>query len=71
MENENMSFLDRLLFEEEELGKKITALNQAINKDGFNKIVGDYQFDLLCLQHSCMTSYRRVLTMRIQDLKNK
>lgn len=69
MENKQTTFLERLILEEEELGQKIVALSTALNKDGFSKIVGDYQFELLALQHSCMVSYRRVLIMRINDLK--
>ena len=69
MENKENTFLERLINEEEELGKKITALSGALNKDGFSKIVGDYQFELLNLQHGAMITYRRVLIMRIKDLQ--
>jgi hypothetical protein len=68
-ENKETTFLERLIIEEEELGKKIVGLSGALNKDGFSKIVGDYQFELLSLQHSLMVGYRRVLIMRINDLK--
>lgn len=64
-------FLKRLISEEEELGKKIVALNKVLHADGFNQKVGDFQFTLLSLQHSIMCSYRQVLIMRINDLKTK
>ena len=65
------TFLDRLIKEEKELGEKIVGLAGALNKDNFNKVVGDYQFDLLGVQHSAMLAYRKVLIMRINDLINK
>lgn len=64
-------FLTRLKLEEEALAEKIIALNKALNSDGFSDKVGVYQFELLCLQHSIMTSYRRVLIMRISDLEKE
>ena len=65
------TFLERLIQEEEELGKKITGLVNALNSDNFAEKVGMYQFELLSLQHSCMIAYRRILNMRINDLKLK
>ena len=65
------TFLERLILEEEELGKKIVGLNKGLQSDGFAQKVGDYQFELLNLQHGAMITYRRVLTMRIKDLKSK
>jgi hypothetical protein len=61
------TFLDRLIREEQELGEKIAGLAT----DGFAEKVGDYQFDLLCVQHSAMLTCRKVLRMRIADLKNQ
>lgn len=73
MENQNTgvetTFLERLINEEKELGEKIVGLNKALNSDGFAEKVGNYQFELLSLQHSTMITYRRVLSMRIKDLK--
>lgn len=69
--NSPITFLDRLVLEEQQLGEKITALNKGLSSDGFAEKVGDYQFELLNLQLSTMTAYRRVLTMRIKDLKGK
>jgi len=64
-------FIERLILEEKELGERIARLNEALNKDGFAKKVGDYQFELLSLQHSLMIAYRRILNIRIQDLKKQ
>lgn len=68
---EGDTFLDRLINEEKELGEKITALNKALNSDGFCDKVGWNQFELLNVQHGAMITYRRVLNMRINDLKSK
>jgi hypothetical protein len=65
------TFLERLIIEEKELGEKIVGLNKGLNSDGFYEKVGEYQFDLLNMQHSAMLSYRKLLNMRIKDLKNK
>jgi hypothetical protein len=65
------TFLERLIQEEKELGIKIEGLIKAIESDRFVEKVGEYQFELLALQHTCMLSYRRVLNMRIKDLKTK
>ena len=65
------TFLERLINEEKELGEKIVGLNAGLNHPGFVEKVGDYQFELLALQHSTMISYRRVLNMRIKDLNSK
>jgi len=54
--------------EEKELGEKIVGLNKGLQSDGFAQKVGDYQFELLNLQHGAMITYRRVLIMRIKDL---
>ncbi len=62
------TFLERLYLEEEELGKKIVGLNKGLQSDGFAEKVGEYQFELLSLQHSTMVAYRRILLMRIKDL---
>lgn len=70
-ETKEETFLDRLIREEQELGEKIAGLAKALNTDGFAEKVGDYQFDLLCVQHSAMLTYRKVLRMRIADLKNQ
>jgi hypothetical protein len=72
MENtEKDAFLKRLINEEKELGEKIAGLNKALYSDGFAQKVGDYQFELLNLQHGAMITYRRVLIMRINDLKKE
>jgi len=68
--NNEDAFLERLINEEKELGEKIVALNKALNSDGFAVKVGLFQFELLNLQHGAMLTYRRVLIMRINDLKN-
>jgi hypothetical protein len=65
------TFLDRLIIEEKELGEKIIGLNAGLNQPGFSEKVGDYQFELLALQHSTMIAYRRVLNMRIKDIYQK
>lgn len=65
------TFLERLINEEKELGEKIAGLNKGLHSDGFAEKVGDYQFELLSLQHSTMIAYRRVLNMRIKDLNSK
>jgi hypothetical protein len=62
------AFLERLVNEEKELGEKIVGLNKALQSDSFAQKVGDYQFELLNLQHSAMLTYRRVLIMRLKDL---
>lgn len=62
------SFLERLIDEEKELGNKIVDLAKGLNSDGFAQKVGDYQFELLSLQHGAMLTYRRVLILRIKDL---
>lgn len=62
------TFLERLITEERELGDKIISLNKGLQSDGFAEKVGDYQFELLNLQHSAMVTYRRVLIMRIKEL---
>jgi hypothetical protein len=67
----NNAFLERLINEEKELGEKIVQLNSGLNSEGFAQRVGDYQFELLNLQHSSMITYRRILIMRIKDLKSK
>jgi len=64
------AFLERLINEEKELGEKIVGLNKGLQSDGFAQKVGEYQFDLLSLQHSTMLAYRRVLNIRIKDLTN-
>ena len=51
-----------------QLGEKIGGLNKGLQSDGFAQKVGDYQFELLNLQHGAMITYRRVLIMRIKDL---
>lgn len=71
MEQKEQTFLERLILEEKELGEKIIGLIKGLSSDGFSQKVGDYQFELLSLQHSCMIAYRRVLNMRIKDLTNK
>jgi hypothetical protein len=65
------AFLERLINEEKELGEKIVGLNKGLHSDGFAEKVGDYQFELLNLQHGAMLTYRRVLIMRIKDLTSK
>ena len=70
-EEQEETFLDRLIKEEEQLGEKITGLNKGLHSSGFAEKVGDYQFRLLCLQHSTMIAYRQVLVMRIDDLKSE
>jgi hypothetical protein len=65
------TFLERLVLEEKEIGEKIVALNNGLMSNGFSEKVGMTQFELLALQHSTMMSYRRVLIMRINDLKSK
>jgi len=65
------TFLERLIIELEELDKKIVGLSKGLASDGFAEKVGPYQFELLALQHSTMTSYRRILDMRIKDLNAK
>lgn len=65
------TFLERLIIEEKELGEKIVGLNKGLNSDGFAEKVGNYQFELLCLQHATMIAYRQVLNMRINDLNSK
>jgi hypothetical protein len=65
------TFLERLINEEKELGEKISGLNKGLYSDGFAEKVGDYQFELLNLQHDAMITYRRVLIMRIKDLSSK
>ena len=69
MNEQQTTFLERLISEENELGAKISGLNSGLNSDGFHEKVGAYQFDLLSAQHSCMLSYRKILIMRIKDLK--
>jgi len=53
----------------EDEGKKIHSLSSALNKDGFYKIVGSYQFDLMSIQLASMTTYRQILRLRIKGLK--
>lgn len=65
------TFLERLILEEKELSEKIVGLNKGLQSDGFAEKVGEYQFELLSLQHSTMIAYRRVLNMRIKDLNQK
>jgi hypothetical protein len=65
------AFLERLINEEKELGEKIVSLNKELYSDGFAEKVGDYQFELLNLQHGVMLTYRRVLIIRIKDLTSK
>ena len=65
------TFLERLINEEKELAEKIVGLNEALFSDGFSEKVGGYQFDLLNLQHGAMITYRRVLIMRINNLKKE
>ena len=62
------TFMERLILEEKELGDKIVGLSKGLQSDGFAEKVGEYQFELLSLQHSTMVAYRRVLLMRIKDL---
>jgi hypothetical protein len=62
------TFLERLINEEKELGEKIVLLNKGLQSDGFAGKVGNYQFELLFLQHTIMGAYRQVLIMRINDL---
>lgn len=62
------TFLERLILEEAALGEKMTGLGKALSSDRFSEQVGDYQFELLWIQHSAMAAYRRVLNMRIKDL---
>ena len=62
------AFLERLINEEKELGVNIVGLNKGLQSDGFAQKVGDYQFELLNLQHGAMITYRRILIMRIKDL---
>ncbi len=66
--SEETTFLERLVLEEEELGKKIVGLNKGLLSDGFADKVGAYQFKLLHLQRTTMIAYRQVLEMRIKDL---
>lgn len=61
--------LERLINEEKELGEKIVGLNKGLQSDA--QKVGDYQFELLFLQHGAMITYRRILIMRINDLTSK
>lgn len=65
------TFLERLIMEEKELGEKILALNNGLNSGGFIEKVGQYQFELLFLQHSTMLSYRKVLKLIINDISSK
>jgi hypothetical protein len=63
------TFMDRLINEENELSEKINALEKALNSDGFQNKIGDYQFQLLSIQHNTMKIYNSILKMRIKDLK--
>jgi hypothetical protein len=65
------SLIESLLLEERELGKKIAGVNVDLNSYGLCDKVGELHFELLSLQHSSMIAYRRVLNMRIRDLKSK
>jgi hypothetical protein len=65
------TFLERLVIEENELSQKLDALKKALESDGLAEKVSDYQFELLGLQLSTMTAYRRILIMRIKDLESK
>lgn len=62
---------EKLIKEEKELGEKIVSLNESLFSDRFNEKVGNYQFELLNLQHGAMITYRRILIMRINNLKIK
>lgn len=63
------AFLERLINEEKELGEKIVGVNKELQSDGFAVKIGLTQFELLNLQHGAMITYKRVLIMRINDLK--
>ena len=63
--------IEKLILEEEELGEKISNLTAFLNKDYINKTIGDLQYSYLGIQHSAMLTYRKVLILRIQDLKAK
>lgn len=63
--------IERLELELSELDIKIGNLTAALHVPNFSEKVGDYQFELLGVQHSSMTAYRRVLNLRIKDLKSK
>lgn len=70
-DNNEKTDLERLIIEEQELGEKIISLSKALNTDYFSEKVGFFQFELLGVQHSTMLAYRRILIMRISDLKAK
>lgn len=63
--------LKRLHEEDEALFSKILALDKAFNSEGFEEKVGTHQFNLLSAQFHCMLAYRRILSMRIDDLESR
>lgn len=70
-EGQKLSFLQRLEDEEANLGSKIYGLSKALAEDGFHEKVGAYQYDLLSVQHSAMLAYRKVLIMRIENIRRQ
>ncbi len=61
-------FKERLLAEKEELSERIGRLNTALQKEGFDKKVGEFQAAMLTVQHNAMITYLECLNLRIKNL---
>lgn len=64
-----LSIIDLLKFELEDLNDKITHLENALISDGYQEKVGVAQYALMCNQLEVMKPYRDLVEARLKLLK--
>lgn len=67
-EQEETSFIERLVKEKTDLSEKLNKLSVAISSDNFEQKVGAVQFKLLVDQFGAMSEYYVILQKRYLDL---
>lgn len=70
MEQQPITFLDRLIQEQKELQDKKIKLADFLSKGNVVDIVGERQHKYLMLQLQTMETYNMILEMRLLDLQS-
>lgn len=65
------SFIERLKKEYYDLQDKTVKLAEFLFQNGIAEKIGDYQYELLNIQHVTMIAYQKILNLRIKELLNE
>ena len=65
------AIIARLMDEELDLELKIDRLNAFLEQDETLDLVGPYHHQLLMAQRHSMTEYKKIISIRIEDLETK